>query len=72
MAHIEILNHIEFQYGGSKIQDCTGPLGKNLGSWMAHIEILNHIEYQYCGSKIQDCMGLLGKNLGSWILDLLY
>ena len=38
MAHIEILNHVEFQYGGSKIQDCTGPLGKNLGSWMAHDE----------------------------------
>ena len=40
-AHIGILGHIEFQYGGSKIQDCTGLLGRNLGhgSWMYYIEI---------------------------------
>ena len=30
--HIEILSHIEFQYGGSKIQDSPGLLGRNLGS----------------------------------------
>ena len=33
--HIEILKHIEFQYGGSKIQDCTGLLGGILDSGRA-------------------------------------
>ena len=33
--HIEKLKHIEFQYGGSKIQDCTGLLGGILVSGRA-------------------------------------
>ena len=42
--HIEILKHIEFQYGGSKIQDPrlhgTPGSGRNLGFRQGHIEIL--------------------------------
>ena len=40
--HIEILKHIEFQYGGSKIQDLRlhGTPGRNLGFSEGHIEIL--------------------------------
>ena len=34
VSRIEVLIHVEIQYGGSKIQDCTGLLGKNLGSWI--------------------------------------
>ena len=73
-VHIEILGHIEFQYGGSKIQDPR--LHRTLGevSWIreVHIEILGHIEFQYGGSKIQDprLYGALGEE--SWILDPIY
>ena len=39
--HIERLEHIEFQYGGSKIQDLRlhGTPGRNLGFREGHIEI---------------------------------
>ena len=69
-AHIEILNHIEFQYGGSKIQDCTGLLGKNLGSWILDLLYWNIEPYWLSIWRIQDprLHGTLGEE--SWIMDL--
>ena len=69
-VHIEILGHIEFQYGGSKIQDCTGLLGRYLGSGRSILKYWATLSFNMADprSKIQDCTGLLGRNLGSWIL----
>ena len=49
-AHIEILGHIEFQCGGSKIQDFTGPLGEeswimDLGSAILKFNMVSIFQY---------------------------
>ena len=54
----------------SKIQDCTGLLGRYLGSGRSILKYWATLSFNMADprSKIQDCTGLLGRNLGSWIL----
>ena len=68
-AHIEILSHIEFQYGGSKTQDSPGLLGRNLAAQFLDPPF----EFQY----VTICPPYFNKSkipprspVQSWILDL--
>ena len=67
--HIEILKHIEFQYGGSKIQDLRlhGTPGRNLGFSDGHIETILNFNIADPRSMIQDSSPRAPCNLGSWI-----